>query len=97
METRGPSPLVPFLMLNVFAIIIFSPMVENLVVIPFLLMLVIYFIYVFFPFHQDSSWTPNYHGGVGASAGAGANEGDSGFGFGAFLLCCRVYANLGMK
>nr|GFA21821.1 hypothetical protein [Tanacetum cinerariifolium] len=26
METRGPSPLVPFLMLNIFAIIIFSPM-----------------------------------------------------------------------
>ncbi|KAJ0590126.1 hypothetical protein HanRHA438_Chr04g0189961 [Helianthus annuus] len=82
METKGPSPLVPFIMLNVFAIIIFSDMVENLMVIPFLLMLVIYFIYVFFPFHQDSSpWSSNHYGGAAAT-----QEGESGFGFGAFLL-----------
>ncbi|KAL8192213.1 hypothetical protein R6Q57_027880 [Mikania cordata] len=83
MEARGPSPLIPFLMLNVFAIIIFSPMVENLVVIPFLLMLVTHFLSFFFPSHQESSssWSSYHHGG-----GASSHEGDSGFGFGTFLL-----------
>lgn len=86
METKGPSPLIPLIMLNVFAIIIFSPMVENLVAIPFILMLAIYFIYVFFPFKQDSSssWNPNYLGG--APPPPATNEGESGYGFGAFLL-----------
>ncbi|GJR70460.1 hypothetical protein Tco_0016525 [Tanacetum coccineum] len=82
METRGPSPLVPFLMLNIFAIIIFSPMVENLMLIPFLLMLVIYFIFALFPFRDSSQQVSYQHAGDVATH----DQGESGFGFGAFLL-----------
>ncbi|PWA49644.1 hypothetical protein CTI12_AA479770 [Artemisia annua] len=84
METRGPSPLVPFLMLNIFAIIIFSPMVENLMLIPFLLMLLIYFIFALFPF-RDSSLGSYQHGDVAAT-----QEGESGYGFGTFLLLDNI-------
>ncbi|PWA34944.1 hypothetical protein CTI12_AA615340 [Artemisia annua] len=54
MEITGPSPIVPFLIVNALALIIFSPMVQNLVMIPVLLILVIYFFSSFFS-SQDTS------------------------------------------
>nr|GEV69231.1 MAK10-like protein [Tanacetum cinerariifolium] len=54
MEITGPSPIVPFLIVNALALIVFSPMVQNLVMIPVLLILVIYFFSSFFS-SQDTS------------------------------------------
>ncbi|PWA84591.1 hypothetical protein CTI12_AA156450 [Artemisia annua] len=54
MEITGPSPIVPFLIVNALALIIFSPMVQNLAMIPVLLILVIYFFSSFFS-SQDTS------------------------------------------
>ncbi|KAL7591408.1 hypothetical protein Lser_V15G32707 [Lactuca serriola] len=91
MEARGPSPLVPFLMLNVLAMIIFSPMVENLVVIPILLMFVIYLLSSFFSYHASSLRSYQY-----GDHGVGSHENEGLGAFGAFLMVaicvvlCRV-------
>ncbi|GJV55140.1 putative reverse transcriptase domain-containing protein [Tanacetum coccineum] len=79
MEITGPSPIVPFLIVNALALIIFSPMVQNLVMIPVLLILVIYFFSSFFS-SQDTS-AVSYQDQSGSS-----HEGEGGIGFGAFLL-----------
>lgn len=89
MEITGPSPIVPFLIVNILALIVFSPMVQNLVMIPILLILVLHFFSSFFSTQDTSANSYEYE--IGSS-----HEGEGGFGFGAFLLImiflvlCRV-------
>ena len=92
MEITGPSPIIPFLIVNALALIIFSPMVQNLVMIPVLLILVIYFFSSFFSTQNTSAVSYQYQTGSSLESEGyqyqtgSSHEGEGGMGFGAFLL-----------
>ncbi|KAL8262489.1 hypothetical protein R6Q59_023838 [Mikania micrantha] len=89
MDVTGPSPIVPFLIVNVLAIIILSPVVQNLVMIPVLVILIICLFSSVFPTKDDSEISYQYQSGSG-------HEGEGGFGFGDSSLQAMIHIHISL-